>query len=74
MPAGLASEVQLLRLGAFHTCGVQSDGTLLCFGDNPFGQTTIPVGFSTAITVLDLGSYHTCAEASNVLGCWGWNI
>ena len=35
-----------ISAGGSHTCGVQMDGSLSCFGSNGFGQTTVPTGVS----------------------------
>ena len=26
----------------YHTCGLMSDSSLVCFGDNTYGETTVP--------------------------------
>src|SRR5207253_2635523 len=54
-----------------HTCGVKTDGTLACWGDNGFGQASPPSGSFTAITA---GSDHTCGVKNDgTLACWGDN-
>ena len=71
--------------GDVHTCAVLDDGSLLCWGDNTFGQlgdgaTTdqnIPVavdlGDKTAVAVA-AGLKHTCALLDdNSVKCWGSN-
>jgi alpha-tubulin suppressor-like RCC1 family protein len=67
-----------------HTCGVKSDATGYCWGENEVGAigdgTTIdrlvpvPVAGSLSFTSLDAGYRHTCGHASNgKLYCWGSN-
>ncbi len=50
-------------------CGVQANGTLLCWGNNAGGKATPPSGTYTDVSV---GSTHACAIASNKdVVCWG---
>ncbi|GJG85771.1 hypothetical protein tb265_09520 [Gemmatimonadetes bacterium T265] len=57
--------------GFLHTCAVNPDGTVTCWGDNTYGQTTVPAGL-TGVTQVDAGDYHTCVvtNAGGVV-CWG---
>ena len=58
--------------GGFHTCGVKSDDTLACWGQNNYGQATPPVGSFTQVSA---GDWHTCGVKINgTLACWGHNV
>ena len=54
-----------------HRCyRVNMDGTLLCWGDDTFGQSTPPPG--TFIRVSASNS-HTCGvRTDNTVSCWGY--
>jgi len=70
--------------GGGHTCAIRSNGTVWCWGYNPFGQlgnnsitsTTYPVqasGINNAAWVA-AGHNHSCALLSdNTVWCWGYN-
>jgi len=69
--------------GQNHTCGLQIDGTMWCWGDNSTGQLgsggsaqspdPMRVGTQTWVAV-QAGGNHTCAVQSNgTLWCWGDN-
>jgi energy-coupling factor transporter ATP-binding protein EcfA2 len=47
-----------LSAGGYHTCGVQTDGRIDCWGQGGFGQTTVPDGLYTDVSA---GLFHTCA-------------
>jgi hypothetical protein len=61
--------------GYYHTCGLVSDGSLQCWGDNGNGQTTVPaLGVGLTYTQVSAGYSHTCGLVSDgSLQCWGDN-
>ncbi|HYV26648.1 MAG TPA: RCC1 domain-containing protein, partial [Candidatus Eisenbacteria bacterium] len=46
--------------GAFHTVAVKSDGSVVAWGWNTWGQTTVPVGLPPAFAIA-AGTYDTLA-------------
>ena len=55
--------------GVDHNCGLRTDGTIECWGDNRYGQSEAPVGAYTSVSA---GFEHTCAVRSDqTLRCWG---
>lgn len=83
-------DVRAIGAGAAHSCAVQGDGTLFCFGDRTEGQSgggaspdasaalievTFPDPPPTSIEALALGDAHTCALSRNgQVFCWGRNV
>jgi alpha-tubulin suppressor-like RCC1 family protein len=81
--------VVAIAAGEAHTCALNAEGTVFCWGDNNFGQLGIgsfgghrptPVfilGFGNVIAIAaggTLGSSHTCAlRANGSVHCWGSN-
>jgi hypothetical protein len=66
-----AAGLPKIDAGAYHTCAVQTDGTLTCWGDNAYGQSSPPAGTFTSVSS---GFYHSCAVRTNgSVACWGWN-
>src|ERR1044072_8371774 len=75
-----------ISAGTSHTCQVNEDGTVRCWGRNTFGQlgngitttdpTRVPVlvsGLTTAVAVA-AGTSHTCALLTGgSVRCWGSN-
>lgn len=76
-----------LTAGTYHTCGLATDGRLLCWGANDMGQlgvgdladrpapTKLDAGRMAQhgpITLVTAGFAHTCALASDATAfCWG---
>jgi len=74
-----------VSVGQSHTCGVRTNGTLWCWGDNHYGQlgdgttnnSNIPVqeySQSTSWVSVSSGESFTCGVKTNdTLYCWGRN-
>jgi hypothetical protein len=59
--------------GGIHTCVRTTAGTVECWGDNRWGQTTVPTGL-TGVTQVSAGNGHTCARTTaGTVACWGDN-
>ncbi len=83
--SGLGSPLEMIAPGGFHTCAVNTNGGVLCWGANESGQlgdgTTTgraaPAGVSTldsGVAALAPGRSHTCAlTTSGGVKCWGLN-
>ena len=55
--------------GGEHTCGLRTDGTVVCWGANGFGQAEAPGGLFSAVTA---GTWHSCGlRTDNSIVCWG---
>ena len=55
--------------GANHTCGIRTDGTVACWGDNRWGQANPPGGVFTAVST---GFSFSCGIRPNgTVACWG---
>ena len=64
---------QPVAAGTWHTCAVQADGKLVCFGDNCLGQCDVPADLGP-ITSVAAGTGRTCAvQADGKLVCLGLN-
>jgi alpha-tubulin suppressor-like RCC1 family protein len=73
-----------VTIGAFHTCGVTTNGTLWCWGVNIDGELGdgswvfhgLPVQVGTLTTWVSAagGECHTCGvRTDGTLWCWGYN-
>ena len=57
-----------LTAGAEHTCAIESDDTVACWGLNGNRQSDPPAGTFKALA---LGEVHTCAIATDdTVVCW----
>jgi alpha-tubulin suppressor-like RCC1 family protein len=79
----ILTDVSRLSSGGQHTCGLQTDGTVSCWGMNGAGQLgfaggqqntpTVVPGLSNGVAIA-AGGQHSCAVRSGgVLECWGSN-
>jgi alpha-tubulin suppressor-like RCC1 family protein len=85
IPLQVAGAWNSISAGMAHTCGILSDLSLWCWGDNSSGQlgdgseisSSAPVAVvvsGQAWTSVAAGSAHTCALATDgTLWCWGDN-
>ena len=57
--------------GSYHTCVIEDDGTLTCWGANNYGQLDAPAGTYKTISA---GALYSCAIATDdTIACWGFN-
>jgi len=83
--AGL-QRVLRITAGAAHTCAINEDGALWCWGANDRGQlgasdlsvasrnTPTPVVGPEGVVAVSAGAAHTCAlDGSGAVWCWGAN-
>lgn len=79
-----AANWQYVSAGGSHTCGIKTNNTLWCWGNNNDGQlgkvvagpTETPQQENTAASnwsTVSAGDKHTCAIKNNTLWCWGDN-
>ena len=66
-----------LEAGGNHTCGIDVDDELHCWGHNKYGQTGVPsevTSMTGRVMILSLGENHTCVNSNFYLfKCWGDN-
>lgn len=82
---GLSSGIQAIATGDSYTCALTTNGGVLCWGYNVFGElgdgTTVSKNIPTAVAELSsgvqsiaTGSGHTCALMTDgAVFCWGNN-
>ncbi|MCC7535856.1 MAG: hypothetical protein IT379_06570 [Deltaproteobacteria bacterium] len=82
--AGMSCDVVDLAAGGLHTCALFRSGSVVCWGDNHYGQlgdgtrcdggspVPRPVVGLTNVDALSAGVHHTCALlADETVRCWG---
>lgn len=80
----LPARFQQVVAGGVHSCGVLTDGSVYCWGNNDYGQLgdgsrstrvyPVPVAGSLQFTMLAAGAGHTCGlSATGAAYCWGLN-
>lgn len=84
-PTKEASVVKRLALGATHTCVINSDAEVLCWGDNEWGQLgdgttesnlipTLLSGLGSGAIAIASEELYTCALTNDgKVFCWGGN-
>ena len=77
-------DAEAVSSGAWHSCALRTDKTVVCWGSNVYGRlgdgtevdrlvATPVVGLTNVVEVTG-GGWHTCARtASGSVWCWGYN-
>jgi alpha-tubulin suppressor-like RCC1 family protein len=56
----------------YRACAVRQNGSLACWGNDEFGESTPPTG--NDFVRVSCGALHTCAlKKDNTVMCWGNN-
>ena len=64
---------RVLDAGAYHTCAIKSDSTVVCWGSNGYGESSVPAGLAS-VSQIAAGGYHNCAlKSDGTVTCWGLN-
>ena len=83
--APVPGEWSSLASGGLHTCGIQADHSLWCWGENVYGEVGLGSGTGIEIltpqhvggdawTAVTAGALHTCGlHDDGTLWCWGYN-
>ena len=68
-PGGPETRFTAIAAGLYHSCGVRTDNTITCWGNNEYGEADPPTGTFTTVTV---GQFHSCGlrtgQHNRVLG------
>ncbi|MDE0168829.1 MAG: S8 family serine peptidase [bacterium] len=68
--AGVTAGV--ISAGWVHSCGVRTDGTVECWGNNAEGQATAPAGSFTQVSA---AAQHSCGvRTDGTVECWTRNV
>ena len=80
-PTGQATvpdgQYSAVTAGVYHSCGLRTDGTITCCGNNAYGKANAPDGQYSAATaggehVFTAGTWHSCGLRTNgTITCWG---
>ena len=61
-----------ISVGWDHTCGLRSDGSVVCWGRDEFGQLRAPA--DERFTAVAAGGAHTCGlRTDGTTVCWGYS-
>ncbi|MCY4665337.1 MAG: RCC1 domain-containing protein [Acidimicrobiaceae bacterium] len=61
--------MQAVSAGGVHSCGLRTDATITCWGDNEHDQASAPAGTFRAVSA---GEDHSCGlRTDDTIICWG---
>ena len=75
LTAACGGQLQYTQItaGSDHTCGLRSDGTVVCWGSNEYGQLRVPP--DERFTAVAAGGAHTCGlRTDGTTICWGYRL
>ncbi|HWY74409.1 MAG TPA: immunoglobulin domain-containing protein [Verrucomicrobiae bacterium] len=70
---GQSGGMKAIAGGSVHTMALTTNGTVVVWGDNTYGETNVPAGLSNVVSI-SAGAYHCMALKSNgTVVVWGSN-
>ena len=70
VPPGLTN-VTAIAAGTFHSLALKSDGTVIAWGINSYGQTNCPPGLTNVVSVAAGYSHSLALKADGTITTWG---
>ena len=72
MPEVAQAGVIAIAAGASHSVAVKEDGSVVAWGNNEYGQTTVPPEADSGVIAVAAGTYHTLAlKIDGTVVAWG---
>ena len=71
-PRGLANVIAVAA-GANHSLALKSDGTVVAWGWNAYGQATVPTGLADVIAIAAGGDHSLALKSDGTVVAWGDN-
>ena len=62
-----------MAAGGIHSLALKTDGTVVGWGLNDDGQTTIPGGLSNAVAIAAGHAHSLALKTDGTVVGWGWN-
>lgn len=72
-PVLQAEGLTAIAAGTNHTLGLKNDGTVIAWGNNSYGQTTVPDGLTNVTAIAAGGDYSFAIKADGTVVPWGSN-
>ena len=71
LPPSEAGDFAQVAAGSKHTCGLKTDGRVVCWGQNEHGEADTPTGTFQQVSA---GLWHSCGlKTDGTVVCWGKN-
>ena len=72
VPLPVDAQFTQITAGKYHACGLQADGTALCWGSNVNGSLNLPAGLE--FRQISAGLNFACGlRIDDAIACWGQN-
>ena len=72
VPVAAQSDVTQIAAGAFHNLALKSDGSVVAWGNNVYGQSTVPIAAQSGVIQIAASGYHSLAlKSDGSVVAWG---
>lgn len=74
VPSLFNTDTVSMTSGFAHTCAMNLNGFVKCFGDDKHGQLSVPENIESNTKSIKIGLKHMCTiNGTNNLTCFGYN-